>query len=143
MLSSKLVVRLTIHGDKHRRLEVGPWSLEVVCGRRTSSARVWLPPTCGHRHAAANAGCSRDRRSSCRPVGGCVSQQAQSQRGRPAKPLALAQRLRSTPALVISVVAVVVVTGPNALPAPRGRLPTPARAAIETNTGDERRPSEG
>src|SRR5262249_59935049 len=33
-----------------------------------------------------------------------------------------------TPALVISVVAVVVVTRPNALPAPRGRLPTPTRA---------------
>src|SRR6266478_2315854 len=29
-LSSKLVVRLTIHGDKDRRLEVGPWSLDVV-----------------------------------------------------------------------------------------------------------------
>src|SRR5260370_18226221 len=30
MLSSKLVVRLTIHGDKDRRLEVGPWSLDLV-----------------------------------------------------------------------------------------------------------------
>ena len=29
-LSSKLVVRLTIHGDKDRRLAVGPWSLDVV-----------------------------------------------------------------------------------------------------------------
>ncbi len=29
-LSSKLVVRLTIHGDKDRRLEVGPWSLDLV-----------------------------------------------------------------------------------------------------------------
>src|SRR5258707_13848921 len=29
-LSSKLVARLTIHGDKDRRLEVGPWSLDVV-----------------------------------------------------------------------------------------------------------------
>jgi hypothetical protein len=29
-LSSKLVVRLTIHGDQDRRLEVGPWSLDVV-----------------------------------------------------------------------------------------------------------------
>src|SRR5258707_13443830 len=26
----QLVVRLTIHGDKDRRLEVGPWSLDVV-----------------------------------------------------------------------------------------------------------------
>src|SRR5258708_35741560 len=30
MLSSKFVVRLTIYGDKDRRLEVGPWSLDVV-----------------------------------------------------------------------------------------------------------------
>src|SRR5262249_47946854 len=35
--------------------------------------------------------------------------------------------------LVVSVVTVVVVTGPDPLPAPRGRLPTPTRAAIETN----------
>jgi hypothetical protein len=29
-LSSKLVVRLTIHGDQDRRLEASPWSLDVV-----------------------------------------------------------------------------------------------------------------
>src|SRR5258706_5797223 len=29
-LSSELIGRLTIHGDKDRRLEVGPWSLDVV-----------------------------------------------------------------------------------------------------------------
>src|SRR5258708_37962442 len=66
-LSSKLVVRLTIHGDKDRRLEVGPWSLDVVAYVvAVLLRRVWLPPTCGHRHAAANAGCARDRRTSCR-----------------------------------------------------------------------------
>src|SRR5262249_25547382 len=37
------------------------------------------------------------------------------------------------------VVTVVVVAGPDSLPAPRCRLPTPARVAIETNAGDERR----
>jgi hypothetical protein len=42
-----------------------------------------------------------------------------------------------------SVVAVIVVTGPSSLPSPRGRLPAPARAAIETNTGDERRGGKG
>src|SRR5262249_56388477 len=44
--------------------------------------------------------------------------------GAPPPPAALA--------LVISV-AVVVVTAPDSLPAPRRRLPTPARAPIETN----------
>src|SRR6266436_1856410 len=42
-LSSKLVVRLTIYGDKDRRLEVGPWSLDVVAYVVAVSARVWLP----------------------------------------------------------------------------------------------------
>src|SRR5258707_9890110 len=42
-----------------------------------------------------------------------------------------------------SVVAVIVVTGPNSLPPPRCRLPTPARAAIETNASDERHGREG
>src|SRR5262249_3694283 len=41
-----------------------------------------------------------------------------------------------------SVVAVIV-TGPNALPSPRRRLPAPARGAIEADAGDERRPGEG
>src|SRR6516164_8184869 len=41
-----------------------------------------------------------------------------------------------------SVVAVIV-TGPNALPSPRRRLPTPARGAIEANAGDERRRGKG
>jgi hypothetical protein len=41
------------------------------------------------------------------------------------------------------VVAIAVVAGPDSLPAPRCRLPTPARAAIETNAGDERRRGEG
>src|SRR5262249_14998576 len=41
------------------------------------------------------------------------------------------------------VVAIIVVTGPDPLPAPRRRLPTPARAAIETNTGDERHGRKG
>jgi hypothetical protein len=41
------------------------------------------------------------------------------------------------------VVAIVVVAGPDSLPAPRCRLPTPARAAIETNAGDERRRGKG
>src|SRR6516225_54592 len=38
-----------------------------------------------------------------------------------------------------SVVAVIVVAGPNPLPSPRCRLPAPARGAIEANAGDERR----
>ena len=38
-----------------------------------------------------------------------------------------------------SVVAVIVVAGPNPLPSPRRRLPAPARGAIEANPGDERR----
>ncbi len=42
-----------------------------------------------------------------------------------------------------SVIAVIVVTGPNSLPSPRCRLPAPARAAIETNAGDERHGREG
>src|SRR5215831_14376281 len=37
-----------------------------------------------------------------------------------------------------SVVAVIVVAGPNPLPSPRRRLPAPARGAIEANAGDER-----
>src|SRR6266849_1931574 len=43
LLSSKLVVRLTIHGDKDRRLEVGPWSLDVVLrvdARKWAAARL-------------------------------------------------------------------------------------------------------
>ena len=42
-----------------------------------------------------------------------------------------------------SVVAIVVAAGPDSLPAPRCRLPTPARVAIETNAGDERRRGKG
>src|SRR5262249_8645888 len=41
------------------------------------------------------------------------------------------------------VVAVVVAAAPNSLPAPRCRLPTPARAPIEANAGDERRRGKG
>src|SRR5262245_25464008 len=41
------------------------------------------------------------------------------------------------------VVAIVVVAGPDSLPAPRCRLPTPARAAIEANASDERRRGKG
>src|SRR5262249_35404508 len=37
------------------------------------------------------------------------------------------------------VVPIVVVAGPDSLPAPRCRLPTPTRAAIEANAGDKRR----
>ena len=42
-----------------------------------------------------------------------------------------------------SVVAIVVVAGPDSLPPPRCRLPTPARAAIEANAGDKRRRGKG
>ncbi len=42
-----------------------------------------------------------------------------------------------------SVVAIVVAAGPDSLPAPRCRLPTPARAAIEANAGDEWRRGKG
>ena len=42
-----------------------------------------------------------------------------------------------------SVVAVIVVAGPNPLPSPRRRLSTPARGAIEANAGDERRRGKG
>jgi len=42
-----------------------------------------------------------------------------------------------------SVVAVIVVAGPNSLPSPRCRLPAPARAAIEADAGDERRRGKG
>ena len=41
------------------------------------------------------------------------------------------------------VVTVVVVADPGSLPAPRCRLPTPARVAIEPNAADERRRSKG
>src|SRR5262249_4142236 len=41
------------------------------------------------------------------------------------------------------VVAMVVVAGPGSLPAPRCRLPTPARAAIEADAGDKRRRGKG
>src|SRR5262245_5602179 len=37
------------------------------------------------------------------------------------------------------VVAIVVVAGPDSLPAPRCRLPTPARAAVQADACDERR----
>src|SRR5437870_6959391 len=45
--------------------------------------------------------------------------------------------VRFTPALVISIVAVVGVTDPDSLPAPGGQSRTPARAAIETNSDAE------
>src|SRR5262249_14478647 len=41
------------------------------------------------------------------------------------------------------VVAIVVVAGPDSLPAPRCRLPTPARAAVEADACDERRRGKG
>src|SRR5262249_49674267 len=41
------------------------------------------------------------------------------------------------------VVPIVVVAGPDSLPAPRCRLPTPARAAIEANAGDKWRRGKG
>src|SRR5262249_20380425 len=41
------------------------------------------------------------------------------------------------------VVPIVVVAGPDSLPAPRCRLPTPARANIEANAGDKRRRGKG
>src|SRR5262245_51477075 len=41
------------------------------------------------------------------------------------------------------VVAIVVVAGPNSLPAPRCRLPTPARAAVEADAGHKRRRGKG
>src|SRR5262249_59832036 len=43
----------------------------------------------------------------------------------------------------VLVVPIVVVAGPDSLPAPRCRLPTPARAAIEANAGDKRRRGKG
>src|SRR5207253_7792268 len=45
--------------------------------------------------------------------------------------------------LVVSIVPVVVVTRPNPLPAPWGRLPSPARAGIETNADGEWHRREG
>src|SRR5436309_2241171 len=44
---------------------------------------------------------------------------------------------------VVSVVPVVVVAGPDPLPAPRRRLPSPTRAAIETNADGEWHRREG
>src|SRR5262245_38952694 len=41
------------------------------------------------------------------------------------------------------VVAIVVVAGPDSLPAPRCRLPTPARAAVQADACDERRRGKG
>src|SRR5260370_14834884 len=42
-----------------------------------------------------------------------------------------------------SVVAGIVATGANSLPPPRRPLPTPARAAIQTNASDERHGRQG
>src|SRR5262245_20784974 len=41
------------------------------------------------------------------------------------------------------VVAIVVVAGPDSLPTPRCRLPTPARAAVQADACDERRRGKG
>src|SRR5262249_47679684 len=52
--------------DQNRRLEVGPWSLDVVAYAVAVLLRgePGCRPTSGHRPEDASVGCSRDRRSS-------------------------------------------------------------------------------
>ena len=85
-------MRLTIHGDKDRRLEVGPWSLDVVAYvvavlLRRESACHGAPALVLAQHLGRNLRfkgsplCDRPRSNSCRHQ--CRSRQAPSEHARP------------------------------------------------------------